>query len=130
MTEINELEIKNLPEKTSISKFTKFFSGFFISIFAIYLVIIGVLGAIYGADIFGMIILMSIYAHIMLFPFLIYSLVGGIFIMLSDDDFRKTTRLMWKVIAWSVFACIIIIAFSEFAHSVGLWGSRINLNWK
>lgn len=130
MNSSNDPEISHLNTKRAISKFSKFFSGFFIAICMIYIVIIAIFGTIYGIDIIGMVVLMSIYAHIVLFPFLIYSIVGVIFVMMPDHQYISINKLIWKMIGLGILACVVSIGISEVAHTLGLWESRINFNWK
>ncbi len=132
MNEIPNRETQNNNKNDSgkISKVSKFFSGFLITFIAAYIVIFTLSCGYYGFSGLGIILLFSIYAHVALFPFAIYSIGGIIFMVMNDENYKIANKKIWKGL---VIACVIsflIICLSELGHHLGFLTTKFQLNWK
>ncbi len=125
MSESNTLKMNHKKTKTQ-----KFFSGFFFTLVLVYLISFLLICGYYGFSGIGLILLFSIYLHVALFPFLIYSLGGFIFIALSNELFDKYHTRLWK---WLIIGCLVcfgVVCLSELAHYWGILSAQFNLTWK
>lgn len=112
------------------SKVKKFILGFFFTFVLVYVFLFLITCGYYGFSGIIFILIFSIYAHVTLLPFLIYSIGGFIFISIPDAVFAKYNLMLWK---WIMIGCVIcfgIICLSELAHHLGFLTAQYKLNWQ
>lgn len=95
MSQDSQSEIQQQSD-LPISKFIKFIAGCFITLLSVYMLAFVVLGAVYGVDVFSILLLYSIFFHLALFPFLLYGVGGIILLCLADTQYRMVLKKSQK----------------------------------
>lgn len=63
------------------------------------------LGAVYGVDVFSILLLYSIFFHLALFPFLLYGVGGIILLCLADTQYREVLKKSQNIDDGAVIGC-------------------------
>lgn len=111
------------------SKFIKFIAGCFITLLSVYMLAFVVLGAVYGVDVFSILLLYSIFFHLALFPFLLYGVGGIILLCLADTQYREVLKKSQNIDDGAVLG-VAVTAIYEWAHVQGILQTRFILDWK
>ena len=98
------------------SKSAKFFSGFFFTIVLVYLIIFFIVCGYNGFSGIGLILLYSFYWHFLLFPFVIYSIGGVIFLRIPNEKFPLFNMVVWKWLTIGCFICFGWVGLSALLH--------------
>ena len=132
MNKISNRETQKINKNDSgkTPKVSKFFSGFLITFITAYIVIFTLSCGYYGFSGLGIILLFSIYAHVALFPFAIYSIGGIIFMVMNDENYKIANKKIWKGLVIACVISLLIICLSELGHHLGFLTTKFQLNWK
>lgn len=127
---VRHSDLSSRHDQIKLSKVTKFLTGFFIhfsrNIFSVSMVF----GAIYGIDVLSFILIYSMYAHFMIFPWVIYLIGGFGFLCIKDSAFYSVRSTIRRILLLGLFLVIVIVCVFEVAHAIGLLDARFRMDWR
>ena len=127
---VHHSDLSSRHDQTKVSKLTKFLTGFLFIFLGIYLALGVVFGAIYGIDVLSVILIYSMYAHFMIFPWVIYSIGGFGFLCIKDSAFYSVRSTIGRILFLGLLLVIVIVCVSEVAHAVGIFDARFRIDWR
>lgn len=127
---VHHSDLSSRHDQIKVSNVTTFLTGFLFIFLGIYLALGVVFGAIYGIDVLSVILIYSMYAHFMIFPWVIYSIGGFGFLCIKDSAFYSVRSTIGRILLLGLFLVIVIVCVSEVAHAIGLLGARFRMDWR